>query len=333
LLDSLLQEIESGNMVSASCFVLIALAGAAVGAPDLTILDVLDHNLWRSVVPGYPELDGSDQSNHLPRPEAGDELWDPTYFPSSDAILKRVSGRPFTISVEGNVGSGKSTLLEFFKTYPDISVYREPVDMWTNLNGTNFLSLVYQDPKRWGMAFESLVQKSMLEHHILDRRVPGQLTPPVKVMERSVQSCRNCFINQLSTVITPGEVALLDSWHQLMKKKEVFDIDVDVVIYLRTTPDIAFQRVTKRNRQEEMALPQAYFEEMHRLHENWLIHRNSTDSADLPTVIIIDANRDLSTLGYTYRKLAKDVYQNIPKELRTGKIYNDLDEAEEAART
>ena len=40
-------------------------------------------------------------------------------------LYSRVSGRPFTISVEGNVGSGKSTLLQYFTDYPDISVYKE----------------------------------------------------------------------------------------------------------------------------------------------------------------------------------------------------------------
>ena len=35
-------------------------------------------------------------------------------FPSLDELLTRPSGRPFTISVEGNVGAGKSTLLNYF---------------------------------------------------------------------------------------------------------------------------------------------------------------------------------------------------------------------------
>ena len=35
-------------------------------------------------------------------------------FPSVEELLGRPSGRPFTISVEGNVGAGKSTLLDYF---------------------------------------------------------------------------------------------------------------------------------------------------------------------------------------------------------------------------
>ena len=36
-------------------------------------------------------------------------------FPSAEELLQRPSGRPFTISVEGNVGAGKSTLLGYFQ--------------------------------------------------------------------------------------------------------------------------------------------------------------------------------------------------------------------------
>ena len=37
------------------------------------------------------------------------------------------------------------------------------------------------------MSFESLVQLTMLEHHLKDGRRPDRSTPPVKVMERSLQ--------------------------------------------------------------------------------------------------------------------------------------------------
>ena len=53
------------------------------------------------------------------------------------------------MAVEGNVGAGKSTLLNYFMKYPGIGVHKEPLSTWQNLNGTNFLQLVYQDSQRW----------------------------------------------------------------------------------------------------------------------------------------------------------------------------------------
>ena len=41
-------------------------------------------------------------------------------LPSLQEILTRPSGRPLTISVEGNVGAGKSTLLNYFKQYSKV---------------------------------------------------------------------------------------------------------------------------------------------------------------------------------------------------------------------
>jgi len=78
-------------------------------------------------------------------------------FPTAEELLQRASGRPYTITVEGNVGAGKSTLLSYFEKYPNMNVHKEPLDVWQNLNGTDFLGLAYANPQRWGMTFESLV--------------------------------------------------------------------------------------------------------------------------------------------------------------------------------
>merc|ERR1712029_595724 len=145
-------------------------------------------------------------------------------FPSAEELLLRPSGRPFTISVEGSVGAGKSTLLKYFEKYPEIGVYTEPLDIWQNLNGTNFLDLAYNDQKRWGMTFESLVTLTMSE---------PETYLPIKVMERSIHSARACFIENLVPQMTQGEVAVLDAWYNLFNSSSNMDMEVDLVIYLR----------------------------------------------------------------------------------------------------
>ena len=44
--------------------------------------------------------------------------------------LKKVSQKPFLVSVEGNIGSGKSTMLKSFNEYPEVTLYPEPVAQW-----------------------------------------------------------------------------------------------------------------------------------------------------------------------------------------------------------
>ena len=59
--------------------------------------------------------------------------------------------------------------------------YTEPLDVWQNLNGTNFLDLMYSDPRRWAMTFESLVTLTMLETHAANTLKQPDTWSPVKV--------------------------------------------------------------------------------------------------------------------------------------------------------
>ena len=110
-------------------------------------------------------------------------------------------------------------------------------------------------------------------------------------MERSLHSARACFIENLAGVMTTGEMAVLDSWYSLLTRE--MDMEVDLVIYLRTSPGVAMSRVQGRSRDEEMQIPEQFFIKMHQLHEvkydhnsltlesiiimqDWLIHRNSS---------------------------------------------------------
>lgn len=224
-------------------------------------------------------------------------------------------GRPFTISVEGNVGAGKSTLLGYFNKYPNMNVHTEPLDIWQNLNGTDFLELAYSNPSRWGMTFEALVTLTMAEIHMMNTLNSPDYSP-VKVMERSLHSARACFIENIRDQITSGEMAVLDSWYRLFTTTSIGDMEVDLVIYLQTSPEVAQSRVKGRAREEEEEIPMEFFIRMHRLHEDWLIHRNSTASVPAPQVLVINADQDISILTKTYRKLAKMIWKLIPKEMR-----------------
>merc|ERR1711915_749581 len=269
--------------------------------------------------------------NALPRGEQS-QVWKPEFFPSVEQLLSRRSGRPFTISVEGNVGSGKSTVLNFFKQYPDISVYPEPVSLWTNLNGSNYLDLVYKNQTRWGMTFESLVMQTMLEIQMRDcRNFTGSLaslptanltTPPVKIMERSLLATRHIFVRNLNNTIPREEFNVLEAWLDRLNRIPQIDTGVDVIIYLRTDPSVTIKRVAKRDRHEELDVPIEYYRGLNQLYEDWLIHGNSTGITHHPRVIVIDANKDISVLSETYKYLAKAIFRSIPKQLRSHKFYN-----------
>ena len=198
--------------------------------------------------------------------------------------------------------------------YSDISVHTEPLDIWQNLNGTDFLDLAYTNPQRWGMTFESLVTLTMAEIH-LGGSLGSSDYKPVKVMERSVHSARACFIQNIRPSITGGEMAVLESWYDLLNNNN-YDMKVDLIIYLKTSPEVALTRVRGRQRSEEQEIQLDFFKRMHRLHEDWLITRNTTIVVPPPQVLVINADQDISVLTKTYSKLAKMIWKLIPKEMR-----------------
>ena len=69
----------------------------------------------------------------------------------------RVTSKPFTVLVEGNIGSGKTTFLEHFNKFSeDVEILAEPVEKWRNANGHNLLQMMYEDPYRFVITSFSL---------------------------------------------------------------------------------------------------------------------------------------------------------------------------------
>jgi len=79
------------------------------------------------------------------------------------------------------------------------------------------------------------------------------------------------------------------------------------------------QQSTSRNREEELEIPNSFFQRMHQLHEDWLIHGNSSSKVTAPQVLVINADVDISILSTTYENLAALVWNTLPKELKLNK--------------
>lgn len=214
--------------------------------------------------------------------------------------------RPFTVLVEGNIGCGKTTFLQHFAKFGHVDVLKEPVDRWRDLNGNNLLQLMYEDPQRWAMPFQSYVQLTMLEHHLQSR--PGRT---VKLMERSIYSARYCFVENMhkSGVMEGSEFEVLDQWYNFATGESGLDIGVDLIIYLRTTPEKALERMKERNRGEEAGVPLDYLKELHNLHEDWLVHKKHPVPAP---VLVINADMGMEEMEEEYRRHEPKVFGVIP---------------------
>lgn len=90
----------------------------------------------------------------------------PAIGDSSGEISSAGYDDSLTIAVEGNIGAGKSTFLEFCHSKPGCLGLPEPVDKWTNLNGTNLLAEFYADRSRWAFPFQLYVGMTLLDNYV-----------------------------------------------------------------------------------------------------------------------------------------------------------------------
>jgi len=198
------------------------------------------------------------------------------------------------------------------------------VDKWRDVKGHNLLQLMYEDPERWSLTFQTYVQLTMLEQHV---RKEGH---QVKMMERSIYSAKYCFVENLRKEgkMPASEYEVLTEWFNFLTTSKDIDLSVDLIIYLRTDPKKALERVNSRARAEEDGVPLSYLTDLHNLHEDWLVDQK----LPLPApVIIIDANKDFEEMQLEYVKNEEKIFEEMKKELLKEGLKNLAEKHEVAA--
>lgn len=230
------------------------------------------------------------------------------------------------ISIEGNIGSCKSSLLSYLENNLDdliieennkdqpqsptffnkhqIQIFKEPIETWRNLNGTNVLERMYTNPKRWAFTFNSLAILTMLENHIVASK--WDVYPNISILERSIHSVRNCFVENFvkCNALLPVELTILDKWYDFMVLNH--DCSVDLIIYLRSDPTICLERINLRGRMEEVNnVDIDYLQNLHNFHEQWL---NQPDTAHMASGRQFLANPNIAIINsdQTFEQVCKN---------------------------
>lgn len=186
--------------------------------------------------------------------------------------------------IEGNIASGKSTLInELEKLHMfNVLTLSEPLKEWQNIYGTNLLEKMYSDPCRWSFTFQIYVMLTMLKNHIH----PAQN----KIMERSIFAANNVFLkaHDIRQNMDSIEICILTKWYEHVMS--CTPILADTIIYLKTSPEIAFQRLKRRNRKEECKLSIEYLRLIHDLYEKWMLNIENV------RVITLNGNQNLTNI-------------------------------------
>jgi deoxyadenosine/deoxycytidine kinase len=207
-------------------------------------------------------------------------------------------------SVEGNIGSGKSTYVKYLENfcntkkkyfnnceesnwntidnYQNYIFLQEPVKLWeeiTDENNIPILTKFYENTKKYSFQFQMMAYISRLS--ILKEAI--NTNPNKKIIsERSLDTDKFVFEKMLydGGMIEEIEHKIYNKWFYDFQKES----RINAIIYIKTEPEICYERVIKRNREGE-TIELDYLKNCHKYHEKWINNVNKP-------VLVIDGNKE-----------------------------------------
>ena len=227
--------------------------------------------------------------------------------------------------VEGNIGAGKSTFLKIMQQLlPHITTALEPIALWdTPDQGNSLLERFIQDPHRWAYTMETFTMMCRVREHLHYQKQIALPGAPDLLVERSIYSGHYVFSlnGYRQGFMTEQEWQmyliyfnyLIPSW---CKAPRGF-------IYLRTDPEIAYQRIQKRSRNSETGISLEYLQQVHEQHEQFLIRKeNILENLQQVPVLVLECDQEFeenSGMAQEHsRKLLEFMNQQLQHTYTTG---------------
>lgn len=189
---------------------------------------------------------------------------------------------PLIISIDGNIASGKTALIEElkseFKKNLNIVFLKEPLKDWNNLTDNknkNILNKFYNDKNRWSYTFQNfayLTRAKFLLDAIQENKYNYFQNPKIIITERSVETDKNVFAKMLydEKFITDLEYKIYNYWYNNFYP----EIKVKNIVYLRTLPETAYERMCNKSCNKENLITKDYLQMIHKFHDDWLTKNN-----------------------------------------------------------
>lgn len=179
---------------------------------------------------------------------------------------------PILISIEANIGAGKSTIIQKLQEVLCPTYYtciQEPIDYWKNFSDPDsnhsLLELYYKEPNKYAFALQTMIYSSL--SNILNQTIENVKTNRHFIItERSQQSSSGIFADMLykSDIMSNIEYQIYKNCIANNPKT------LDLCIYLRTEPEVCYERVRYRNRIGEQKITLDYLKNCHKSHEQWI---------------------------------------------------------------
>jgi deoxyguanosine kinase len=198
------------------------------------------------------------------------------------------------ISIEGNIGSGKTTLLKKLReTYSNNERFiflKEPVDEWEKIvdkNGNTMLQKFYENQEKYSFAFQMMAYISRLKivRDAIKTIEEKGINNSIIFTERSLYTDKYVFAKMLYDQGKIEDVCynIYQNWFDEFAK----DFPVNKTIYVKTDPEICYDRIHKRARHGEEVIPLNYLSECHNYHGNFLDNKKSDKQ------LLLNGNNDI----------------------------------------
>jgi len=160
---------------------------------------------------------------------------------------------PIIISIDGGLAIGKSTLCEKLEEC-GYKVFKEGLDEWGHV-----LELFYKNPERYCYLLQNAILLNMNEQY----KYINRLTDDIIFIERSPLSAFNIFVenSKNTNLLSNIEYELYKKLHQKI------GWNPDYIIGLTLNPEIAYERLKKRNRPCEQNTSLEYITQISNLYD------------------------------------------------------------------
>jgi deoxyadenosine/deoxycytidine kinase len=180
----------------------------------------------------------------------------------------------FLFTVEGNIGSGKSTFMNVLKEHlkhingvPVVFV-EEPVEEWLTIQseeGKSMIELFYSNKEKYAFSFQMMAYISRLS--ILEKTMK-KYSNCILISERSLLADYYVFAKMLyeDDLISHENYQIYTKWFNHFSDSS----HADGIIYLKTEPELCFQRCLSRNRKGEEEISFDYLKTCSEKHDLWI---------------------------------------------------------------
>jgi deoxyadenosine/deoxycytidine kinase len=198
------------------------------------------------------------------------------------------------ITLDGNIGCFKTSILNYFHKY-----YKTPVDLEPVENWSEYLKNMYN------------TDKSTYNFQIrvwLDRCWIQEKSNTILLMERSPYFIKNVFVEKAyeDKTISEEEYKNILTLHKTTDKLW----EPQGYIYLRSNPEICFNRIIKRGREAEKNIKIEYLKRIHELHDK----KYEEALKNNKNIICIDVENK-SVADICSEIISSNIYNNIINQI------------------